>query len=112
MPKLEDVKIINKNEFNEFVNAIIKEGKYDVVGVKEKRERFVFDQLNTANELRLDYDVTILPPKKYFLPQIEKLMDYDLSKSFYDKKSDANVPRIIIVIHPYDIIAIDTDECR
>ena len=107
MPKLEDVKIINKNEFNEFVNAIIKEGKYDVVGVKEKRERFVFDQLNTANELRLDYDVTILPPKKYFLPQIEKLMDYDLSKSFDVKKSNANVPRIIIGIHPYDIIAIE-----
>lgn len=100
------VKIITKKELDSFVNSLIKDKQYDVVGVKEKSIRFVYGILENADELRLDYDVTILPPKKYFLPPYEKLMDFNLEKSFEVKKSGSEKPIIIIGVHPYDIIAL------
>ncbi|MBN2603750.1 MAG: 4Fe-4S dicluster domain-containing protein [Candidatus Thermoplasmatota archaeon] len=102
----QEIKTISQNEMGIFVNKLIQNDHYEVVGVKSKGERFVFDELEDANELRLDYDVTILPPKKYFLPQYEKLMDFDLKKNFDVKTKFDNKPRIIIGVHPYDIVAL------
>lgn len=65
------VKTITKKDFSTFVNAVIKDGSYDVVGVQAKGKRYVFDSLSSAEELRLEYDVTILPPKKYFLHKLK-----------------------------------------
>lgn len=101
------IEIISKKNLDLFVDNLIKSSKYEVVGVKKKGIRFVFDLLESASELRLDYDVTILPPKKYFLPQYEKLMDFELGKSFDVKKSEEFRPRILLGVHPYDIIALE-----
>jgi len=106
MIQVKGIKIIAKKNFNSFVNNLIK-GEHEVIGVKTKGERFVFDLLEDAGKLRLNYDVTILPPKKYFLPQCENLMNFNLEKSFDVEESDVGKPRIIIGIHPYDIIALE-----
>jgi len=101
------IEVISKKNLDLFVDNLIKNSKYEVVGVKKKGIRFVFDLLESASELRLDYDITILPPKKYFLPPYEKLMDFELGKSFDVKKSEEFKPRILIGVHPYDIIALE-----
>jgi len=101
------VKIITKKDLDSFISNLIKEKKYEIIGVKSKGERFVFDTLEDAKELRLDHDVTILPPKKYFLPQYETLMQFNLEKQFEVKPEDEAKPRIILGIHPYDIIALE-----
>ena len=63
-------------------------------------------QLETAEELRLDYDVTLLPPKKYFFPQRETLFTYDLAGGFSAKNPEETKPMVIIGVHPYDIVAL------
>jgi len=100
------MKIITKKEFLAFVDALIEDESIDVEGVKAKGEKFVFGSLESADELQLDYDVTILPPKKYFLPQYETIMTFDLSKPFAVDKVEDPKPKVIIGVHPYDIIAI------
>lgn len=100
------MKLITKDDFSSFVNALIKNEPRTVVGVKAKGSKFVFNTLNTADELRLDYDVTILPPKKYFLPSTETLSKYDLSDKFSVQAVNEVTPLIIIGIHPYDLIAL------
>lgn len=107
MSKSNIIKIINKNDLKSFINKLIEDKKQEVFGVKAKGERYIFDLLEDADELRLDYDVTILPPKKYFLPQYETLMEYNLEKEFLVKAKDEIQPRIIIGIHPYDVIALE-----
>ncbi len=82
-----NVKIFSKKNLNTFVDNLIQDKKYEVVGVKSKGKRFVFDTIDSSEELRLDYDITILPPKKYFLPQYENLMNYNLKEKF-DVKPD------------------------
>ncbi len=101
------VKTITKKDFSTFVNTLIKEGSFDIVGVQEKGKRYVFDTLLSGDDLRLDYDVTILPPKKYFLPQYETLLKFSLQKPFETKETLPDIPRIIIGVHPYDIIALE-----
>ncbi|MGE5533654.1 MAG: Ni/Fe hydrogenase subunit beta, partial [Bacillota bacterium] len=73
------MKIISKSDFQDFVNNLIKDDSHDVIGVKSRGNKFAFSPLQTAEELRLDYDVTLLPPKKYFFPQRETLFTYALA---------------------------------
>lgn len=113
------MKIVSKKDFSAFVNALIKDSSMEIDGVKEKDGKFVFGPLESADELRLDYDVTILPPKKYFLPQYETMMKFDLSNPFAVEKTEYPKRKIIVGVHPYDIVAIrqmdsyflDTDIC-
>jgi sulfhydrogenase subunit beta (sulfur reductase) len=101
------IKTINKKELKLFVDKLIKDETFEVIGVKSKGERFSFDVLDSSDELNLDYDITILPPKKYFLPQYEKLMGFNLQESFDVEDNLVSQKRIIIGMHPYDIIALE-----
>jgi NAD(P)H-flavin reductase/NAD-dependent dihydropyrimidine dehydrogenase PreA subunit len=100
------MKIISKEDFRDFVNALIDEKSRKVIGVKAKGNKFAFGPLENADELRLDYDVTLLPPKKYFFPQRETLFTYDFSDGFSAKNPEEPKPMIIIGVHPYDIVAL------
>ncbi len=100
------MKIISKKDFTSFVNTLIKDNSWDIIGVKAKGNKFAFGPLESADELRLDYDVTLLPPKKYFFPQRETLFTYSLTNGFSAKNPTEAKPSIIIGVHPYDIVAL------
>lgn len=100
------MKILSKNDFNDFIDALIEDDAFEVHGVKAKGNAFVFCTLVSSDELRLDYDTTILPPKKYFLPQYETMLEFDLKNPLNPKKPVTEKPRILVGIHPYDINAI------
>ncbi len=95
-------KTISKKAFKEFVNAVIAAGK--VVGVQAKGERFDFADLTSADDLRLDYDVTLQAPKKYFLPPCETLMTFDVGGGYQSHIADE--PFVLLGVHPYDVVAI------
>ena len=100
------MKIISKEDFKDFVNALIKDDSRHVIGVKSRGNRYAFGTLESADDLRLDYDVTLLPPKKYFFPQRETLFTYDLADGFSAKNPEEAKPMVIIGVHPYDIVAL------
>ncbi|MBM4103363.1 MAG: Ni/Fe hydrogenase subunit beta [Planctomycetes bacterium] len=95
---------LNKQQFGQFVDAILAAGR-KVVGVVAKNDRFVFNTLKSAKDLRLDYDVTILSPRKYVLPQVEPLLTFEVGGDAKSVKQ--NEPMILLGIHPYDLIAIN-----
>ena len=101
------MKTISKEDLNDFFDALILNELYEIHGVQAKGDKFIFGPLDSSKNLRLDYDVTILPPKKYFLPQYENLMDFQLKKDFSVKPNIEEKPRILIGMHPYDIIALE-----
>ena len=45
----------------------------EVVGVKAKQGKYVYDKISGFYELSLDYDVTVSPPTRYLLPERETL---------------------------------------
>ncbi len=97
------IKKISKAELTNFVDRLISTDK--VIGVQAKGDRFDFAPLESAKDLRLDHDVTLQPPKKYFLPPIETLLTFEVGGGYKSKYSEK--PFILIGVHPYDMIAIN-----
>jgi len=96
------IKKLDKAALDKWVEACIKQQR--VYGVQTKGDRFAFAPLARAADLRLDYDVTILPPKKYFQPQCETLLKFDREKGFESVFDDE--PFVVFGVHPYDMVAI------
>lgn len=102
-------KVLDIQRFHHFVNRLI--AAQAVEGVKAKdgaADHFVFGPLGNASELRLDHDVTLLPPKKYLLPPRETLVTFKLGDSpTAVPHVEDSAPMVLIGIHPYDMIAIN-----
>lgn len=96
------IKKLDFTALDSWVNTLLQEQR--VIGVLAKQDRFAFGPLLQADDLRLDYDVTILPPKKYFLPQREDLMEFNIKGEY--KSQTENEPFILFGVHPYDVVAI------
>lgn len=93
---------ISGGDFAAFVESMI--GATRVVAPIAKRARFVFGELQRVEDLRLDYDVTMLPPKKLFFPPVQDLVRFDASgvSGCIDP-----VPTALFGVHFYDVKGID-----
>ena len=97
------VKKLSEKALMNFVGSLL--SSESVYGVQAKGDRFAFGPLKSAEDLRLDYDVTLLPPKKYFQPPVETLLTYETDGG-YESQHDTE-KFILIGVHPYDMIAIN-----
>jgi ferredoxin len=101
-----EIKKISKNDFKSFIDKKVRENKSRTVGVVKKGSHYVFADLEDAGELHLDYDITILPPKKYFQPPKEVLLKYIPKKADSYAVVNGCGPITIIGIHYYDLAAL------
>ena len=89
---------LQKDNLPHFLHNLI--ASQEVVGPKAKGNKFIFDFIKKPEDIRLDYDTTLLPPKKFFIAPHQ-----DLIKFSSDKIEDCIQPkkRILFGVHPYDI---------
>ncbi len=99
-----DLKIISKQDIASFVASAM--NQYEVAGPVEQDGHFLFAPLENAAQLRLDYTTTILPPKKYLLPQEEVLFSYDTERRLARPNLDVQ-PRLLFGVHTCDIHAME-----
>ncbi len=92
---------IEEGQLRGFVEGLM--GRFPVIAPVAKKSRFVFAELESAEDLRLDYDTTILPPKKVFFPPKQLLVTYDGKQS---KSCISPREQILFGVHPHDIRAI------
>lgn len=94
--------LLNKKEVDKWIETLIID--HTLYGPQKKEDFFIFDILNSPKDLRLDYDVTLLPPKKYLLPPEEPLIAFKSNayESLYEQE-----PVILFGVHPYDLDAIN-----
>ena len=97
------IKKITKEDFALLVDNLISTEK--VIGVQSKGDKYDFAQLDSAKDLKLDYDVTLQAPKKYFLPPVETLLKYE-AEGKYSSEFDCE-KFVLIGVHPYDMVAIN-----
>lgn len=97
------IKLVDQPTLDAWIDALIAEQV--VYGVQAKEDKFAFDRLRKASALRLDYDVTILPPKKYFQPQREVLMRFNRKTVTFESVIEEE-PFVLFGVHPYDMVAI------
>ena len=67
-------RVMDKSRLPDLVAGL--SADFEVLGPVPKGEKFVFAPLLDPADLRLDYDTTILPPKKYFVAPAEELMKF------------------------------------
>jgi ferredoxin len=93
---------LKENDLGPFVGRLIAATK--VIGPVAKKTKFVFAELRSASDLRLDYDCTILPPKKVFFPPQQPLITFTGTKA---ESCIAPVDQVLFGVHPYDIKGLD-----
>lgn len=96
------VKKLSKKALDGWVQGLVAADR--VVGVQAKGDRFDFAPLASAKDLRLDYDVTLQPPKQYFLPPRETLLRFQVGGAYTSVTPHEKL--ILFGVHPYDVIAI------
>jgi sulfhydrogenase subunit beta (sulfur reductase) len=73
---MDQYKVLYKTDFNDFIDRLAKIQKL-VAPVQCGERSFAFHEVTSGEEIAVKYIPTILPPKKYFLPQNETLVEYD-----------------------------------
>ena len=102
-------KILPKDKFNDFVCFLMKQAR--VAAPVAKGPAFAFSVIDTCEdvkEIRMDYDVTILPPKKYLVPQHEDLLTFAGKGPEGVSAENKAEPTVLLGVHPYDLHAIAT----
>jgi ferredoxin len=95
------IKKINIDTLNSWVDGIIEKQK--VIGVQARGDHYAFEPLNKAADLRLDYDVAILPPKAFLQPPQERILSFQAGAG-YESVIDSE-PFVLLGVHPYDLVA-------
>ncbi len=95
---------LRKDEMTKLVETLKEE--YDVYGPVPKRTSHVFARLDDPTKLDLDYDSTIMSPKKYFTPSNQILMRVSMKNMTIEdtvNEIQTEKPRVILGLHPCDI---------
>ena len=97
-------RVMDKSRLPDLVRGLATE--YEVIGPVARGEAFAFARIDDPDSLRLDYDTTILPPKKYFVPPAEELMRFKTAENVVTS-ADVHVhPRVLFGLHPCDVNAL------
>ncbi|MBS1253867.1 MAG: Anaerobic sulfite reductase subunit A [Anaerolineales bacterium] len=95
--------VIDKQAMAPFVAKLMDD--YRVVGPLAKGSQFAFDEVEDPADLRLDYNTSILPPKKYFQPPEERLMTFRRNGGTTVQPIVEAEPTVILGIHTCDLHA-------
>jgi ferredoxin len=99
--------ILPKDKLPAFVEAL--RNQFRVVGPVRTETGYAFDDVMHADQLQLDYNTTILPPKKYFLPQREVLFEYHTENGADARRMEVRPvyqdvePTVIFGVHTCDM---------
>jgi len=99
-----ELQVIDKSDLSRFVENLLM--NYRVEGVRKKDGSFNYGSIEWPEELFLDFDCTLIPPKKYFLPPKETLFQFATAPSVEVTPVIQDNPFILFGVHPYDLKAI------
>jgi len=90
--------VMSKESLRTIVESLAKE--MEVVGVKSKYGKYIYDRISSFEELCLDYDVTVMPPTTYLLPAKETLLRFQAGGEWKAEPVIQAVRRAIVGVRP------------
>jgi sulfhydrogenase subunit beta (sulfur reductase) len=96
-------KVISKKDLKGFVEALLVDNV--LVAPVKKSVKYAFSEVDSFDEIALDYNITLISPKKYFFPPIETMLRFKTGEKPESEPVNAEGPKIIFGIHPCDIAA-------
>ncbi len=98
-------RILCKEAVGPMIEALMAD--YRVVGPQAKGSKFVFAPVTDPASVRLDYDTTILPPKKVLQPQCERLATFTLGENPQLEPVIEVEPTVLLGMHTCDLHALN-----
>ncbi|MDH3215883.1 MAG: 4Fe-4S dicluster domain-containing protein [Candidatus Krumholzibacteria bacterium] len=96
---------LEKGKLDLFASVVQQFG--EVHAPTEHEGKFSFKRLNSWSEARLDYNRTVLPPRKYFLPPRETLFKYREATGYVPATEDLEKRVVLFGVHACDIHALN-----
>jgi formate hydrogenlyase subunit 6/NADH:ubiquinone oxidoreductase subunit I len=96
---------ISRKDLFDFVGSLVA-GPLDVVGPVQRDGRFVYEKLDDAKSLALDFDEAMYPPKQFLFPPGETLLSFVPGKASTYEPVITAAAQAIIGVHPGDLAAI------
>jgi len=96
--------VIKKEDLNKWLQYLKKKAR--LYAPKKKENHFIFRPIKDISEITLKYIPTILPPKKYYYPQKEKLFRFKIRPFGTSKAIKAFEEYILFAVHTCDIAGI------
>jgi len=97
--------ILRKEDFNSFISTLSKMHKL-AAPVSRGYNNYSFEEVRSGDEIALKYISTILPPKKFFLPVRETLLEYDTGKGLKAEAVTDYEEMFLFGVHTCDIAGI------
>ena len=96
--------VLKKSDFTHFVDQIA--AKHRVVAPVEKGHScYAFADVTKGEQVSLQYIPTILPPKKYFMPQREVIQEFNTAEKTWTPRVEAE-DLVLFGVHTCDISGI------
>ena len=99
--------ILKKTNFSAFISSISLRKKV-MAPVERENNNYSFEEVKTAEEIALEYKPTILPPKKFFMPQYETLIEYDTKEGQNMEAVVEYEEMVLFGIHTCDLAGIQS----
>jgi sulfhydrogenase subunit beta (sulfur reductase) len=97
--------ILEKEHFDGFISGLSRLQKL-VAPVAKGYNNYAFEEVTSGDQIALNYIPTILPPKKYFLPQEETLLEYSLDKGLHVDAFVTYEKMVLFGVHTCDLAGI------
>ncbi len=99
------LKVLDADKLKGWVKAVLKE--HDVIGIQARGDKFDYAALEAPEDLRLDFDVSVNAPKRFFLLPEEDLVRFRKGKA---SSVEEAAPFVLFGVHPYDCAALSQME--
>jgi sulfhydrogenase subunit beta (sulfur reductase) len=97
--------ILEKEHFDGFISRLSKLQKL-VAPVAKGYNNYAFEEVTSGDQVAITYIPTVLPPKKYFMPQQETLLEYNFSRGLHAEAVVQYERMVIFGIHTCDLAGI------
>ncbi len=97
--------MLRKEDFNDFISRLAKLRKL-VAPIARGYNNFAFAEVTAGYEVAVNYIPTILPPKKYLLPQRETLLKFKIGEGLESTPVVEHEITTIFGVHTCDIAGI------
>jgi len=104
-------RILAKDKFEEFVASLMAGAR--VVAPTAKGPEFAFQDIPSVQDIgaiRMDYSISILPPKKVLAPVHDTLLEFTGPQPDKARCSFQASATVLLGVHPYDLHALATTE--
>ncbi|RLF00834.1 MAG: hypothetical protein DRJ57_00315 [Thermoprotei archaeon] len=102
--------VITKEDFTELLERLL--GAYQVIAPVEREGRTFLSYVSDPAEVNMEYrGTTLLPPKRFFFPEVEVLFTYRVTEGrveLYDKLEEVRgAKRVLLGVRPCDIKSLE-----